>query len=111
MLTRLALTMFYMFMFVSNIGFAGKKDSLVEFEDFRVGDTLRYTTDGSFPDRSSRYFIVGENKVHVTKTTTFRARLYRPGFLPSEVKTLTVYVRDSLTTSQVRWRSDGNSQK
>ena len=76
-------------------GISGGKDSLAAREDFRPGDTLRYTTDGSAPDRTSRFVLVGANEVVVTKTTTFKARLYRPGCIPSRVQSHTVYVRDS----------------
>lgn len=76
-------------------GISGGKDSLAAREDFRPGDTLRYTTDGSLPDRSSRFVLVGANEVVVTKTTTFKARLYRPGCMPSRVQSHTVYVSES----------------
>ncbi len=83
-----------------NPGNAGGKHTLAAVEDFRPGDTLRYTTDGSTPDRTSRFVLLGANEIHVTRTTTFKARLYRPGFLPSEVQSHTVYVRDSAGTAQ-----------
>jgi hypothetical protein len=82
-------------------GISGGKDSLAAREDFRPGDTLRYTTDGSAPDRTSRFVLVGANEVVVTKTTTFKARLYRPGCIPSRVQSHTVYVRDSAKPGQL----------
>jgi hypothetical protein len=85
-------------------GNAGEKDSLAVVADFSPGDTLRYTTDGSIPDRTSRFVVFGSNKVLVTVTTTFTARLYRPGFLPSEVQSYTVYVRDSMQPAQAALR-------
>lgn len=89
---------------VVRTGSAGGKDSLAAVEDFRTGDTLHYTTDGSTPDRTSRFVLVGANEILVTRTTTFKARLYRPGFLPSEVRSHTVYVRDSAETAQAALR-------
>ena len=74
-----------------------KRDTLITVEDFHPGDTLRYTTDGSVPDRTSRYVIYGANRLPVTQTTTFNARLYRKGFPPSEVKSATVYVQEAVT--------------
>jgi len=85
-------------------GTAGGKDTLGTMEDFRPGDTLRYTTDGSVPDRTSRFVVFGANIVQVTTTTTFKARLYRPGFLPSEVQTQTVYVREAGGANQATLR-------
>ena len=76
-------------------GKAQGRDSLSNVEDFRPGDTLRYTTDGSSPDRTSRYVLAGANDILVVRTTIINARLYRPGFLPSEVQSRTVYVRGS----------------
>jgi hypothetical protein len=73
-------------------GNAGGKDTLAALADFRPGDTLRYTTDGSVPDRTSRFVLAGANEILVTETTIFKARLYRPGFLPSDVQSRTVYV-------------------
>lgn len=78
-----------------HMGNTGGTDSPSTVDDFRPGDTLRYTTDGSTPDRTSHFVLFGANEVFVEKTTTFKARLYRPGFLPSEVQSQTVYVRDS----------------
>jgi hypothetical protein len=72
------------------------KKTVATVEDFHPGDTLRYTTDGSIPDRTSRFVLFGANQVMVTRTTTFNARLYRPGFSPSSVQSQTVYVRDSV---------------
>lgn len=83
---------------------AGGKDTLAAVVDFRPGDTLHYTTDGSIPDRSSPFVVFGANEVVVTKTTTFKARLYRPGFLPSEVQTRTVYLRESAQSDQSAMR-------
>ena len=96
MLAKLVFAILATHILVIHIGNAGTKDSLVVNEDFRVGETLRYTTDVSVPDRPSRFVV---------------ARLSRPGYLPSEVKTLTVYVADSLATSQVKWKRDDSSQK
>ncbi len=84
---------------------AGGRDSLAGREDFRPGDTLRYTTDGSAPDRTSRFVIFGRNEVYVTRTTTFKARLYRPGYLPSEEQSCTVYVRDSTESASLLRKS------
>jgi hypothetical protein len=81
-------------------GNPGGKDTIATVADFRPGDTLRYTTDESIPDRTSRFVVFGANRIHVTKTTTFKARLYRRGFIPSDVQVHTVYVRDSLETAR-----------
>lgn len=79
-----------------NSGIRAREQARVD--DFRPGDTLRYTIDGSIPDRSSPFVVYGRNQVFVAQTTIFRARLYRPGYLPSEVQQDTVYVRDHPTT-------------
>jgi len=83
-----------------HFGISGGKDSLATVDDFRPGDTLRYTTDGSIPDRTSSFVTLGANKIFVTRTTTFRAVLYRPGCLPSGVRSCTVYVREPAISSQ-----------
>lgn len=85
---------------MSGSAVTGGKEPLPPVEGFRPGDTLRYTTDGSTPDRTSRFVLCGANQIVVTRTTTFRARLYRPGFLPGEVQSRTVYVRDSAGTTR-----------
>ena len=85
-------------------GKAGGKDSLAVMDDFCPGDTLRYTTDGSAPDRASRFVLCGADKILVTTTTVFKIRLYKPGFLPSEVESYTVYVRDSAQPAQAKLR-------
>ncbi len=82
------------------VGIAGGKDSVATVEDFRPGDTLRYTTDGSIPNRMSRFVTFGANKVLVTRTTTFKAILFRPGFLPSGVQSSTVYVREPVPSAR-----------
>ena len=89
-----------MMMFFFQTGKTGGKDTLAAGEGFRPGDTLRYTSDGSTPDRTSNFVVFGANRIHVTKTTTFKARLYRPGFVPSEVQSHTVYVQDSSETAR-----------
>ncbi len=76
------------------------RDAPATADDFRPGDTLRYTTDGSVPDRTSHYVVYGASEVFVARTTTFKAILYRPGFLPSEVQSQTVFVRDSMETAR-----------
>ena len=90
---------------------AGGKDTAAAVEDFRPGDTLRYTTDGSAPDRTSRFVLFGANEIFVTRTTTFKARLYRPGFLPSEVQSHTIYVRDSAKTTRVAYDEGAPSKE
>jgi hypothetical protein len=77
---------------------------VISMEDFRPGDTLRYTTDGSVPDRTSRFVLPGANNVPVSRTTLFKARLYRPGFMPSGVQSHTVFVRDSLQPARAALR-------
>jgi hypothetical protein len=77
-------------------GYAGGKEKTVVTGDFGPGDTLRYTVDGSIPDRTSRFVLFNANTIVVKKTTVLKARLYRAGYLPSTVQTRTVFVRDSL---------------
>jgi hypothetical protein len=91
---------------VALTGTPGGKDSTASMEDFRPGDTLRFTTDGSTPDRTSRFVLFGSNEVLVTRTTIFKARLYRPGYLPSEVQSCTVYVRDSTQSASLDRKSN-----
>jgi hypothetical protein len=86
---------------------AGGKDTLEVRQDFRPGDTLRYTTDGSVPDRTSRFVLYGANDVVITRTTIFKARLYRPGFLPSTVQLDTVYVLDGMAPVRAGLRAYG----
>ncbi len=93
-LLRIGFGVLVMISGVVSTGNAGGKDTIAVVQDFRPGDTLRYTTDGSLPDRTSHFVIFGANKVRVTRTTTFKARLYRPGFLPSTVQSQTVYVNE-----------------
>jgi hypothetical protein len=80
---------------------AGDPDTLIVNEDFRPGDTLRYTTDGTLPTRSSAFVLFGANRIPVTRTTTFLARLYRPGFPPTAVQSRTVVARDTTTRTLV----------
>lgn len=56
------------------------------------GDTLRYTVDGSTPDRNSPFVAYGNTSLVVVGTTTFTSRLYRPGYLPSTAQSATVVV-------------------
>lgn len=91
---RIAFGLLAMFGLIQT-GNAGGKDTVAAVEDFRPGDTLRYTTDGSTPDHTSPFVVHGANEIHITKTTTYKARLYRPGFLPSQVQSRTVFVHDS----------------
>jgi len=101
MAARIVFGLLVMMSGLVHMGNTGGKDTLASVEDFRPGDTLRYTTDGSTPDRTSRFVLFGANEIFVTRTTTFKARLYRPGFLPSEVQSHTIYVRDSAETARV----------
>lgn len=101
MAARIVFGLLVMMSGLVHMGNTGGKDTLASVEDFRPGDTLRYTTDGSTPDRTSRFVLYGANEIHITRTTTFKARLYRPGFLPSEVQSHTIYVRDSAETARV----------
>jgi hypothetical protein len=71
---------------------AGGGRSLAGIDDFGPGDTLRYTIDGSTPDRSSPFVLYSSNALFVPWTTTIKARLYRPGFQPSLVQSRTVRV-------------------
>ncbi len=90
------------------VGIAGGKDSVANVEDFRPGDTLRFTTDGSIPNRMSRFVTFGANRVHVTRTTTFKAILYRPGFLPSGVQSSTVFVGERAPSARTAMREGGS---
>ncbi len=61
-------------------------------ENLLPGDTLRYTVDGSTPDRTSPFVVYGNSLVTISATTTFKARLYRPGYQASVVQSRLVYV-------------------
>jgi hypothetical protein len=100
MTVRSVFGLFVMMSVLVHTGNPAREGTLVAVQDFRPGDTLRYTTDGSTPGRNSSFVVLGANQVHVTKTTTFNARLYRPGFLPSAVQSRTVYVSDSVGTGE-----------
>ena len=53
------------------------------------GVEIRFTTDGSEPDSgTARVF---KDKIPLTKTTTVKARAYKPGWLSSDVATLYIY--------------------
>jgi hypothetical protein len=66
-------------------------------------DTIRYTTDGTIPDRSSPFVTYGSATVHVDTTTIFTARLYRLGYdLPSIVQRETVYVASGFSSMTFR---------
>jgi hypothetical protein len=71
---------------------AGNNKTLAGIDDFGPGDTLRYTLDGSTPDRTSPFVLYNSNALFVPWTTTIKARLYRPGFQPSLVQSRTVRV-------------------
>jgi hypothetical protein len=77
---------------VSMSAYAGDMKVLPFTQDIRPGDTIRYTVDGSIPGRSSLLVTYANNSVFVAGTTTYKARLYRPGFSPSNVHERTVYV-------------------
>lgn len=53
--------------------------------DIPQGATLRYTTDGSTPTKSSA--VSTDGSFYVSSTRTYRFRLYADGFLPSPVVT------------------------
>jgi hypothetical protein len=77
---------------LSQPGSAGGRTGRPTIENLLPGDTLRYTTDGSTPDRTSRFVVNGNNSIAVSRTTTIKARLYRPGYRPSDVQSHVVYV-------------------
>jgi len=58
-----------------------------------TGATLRYTTDGSTPTASSS--SSSSNTFNISKSSVYRFRFFKGGYLPSEVVTRSVIIDDS----------------
>jgi hypothetical protein len=57
------------------------------------GGTIRYTTNGDVPTQSSQAY---SSPIHITTSTTIRARVFSSGYLPSEVVTNTYIIGDDI---------------
>ena len=61
----------------------------VSVQPAAIGDTVRYTLDGSDPTATSPRYT---SPVEITQTSMFKARSFRPGALPSQITTKAFFV-------------------
>jgi hypothetical protein len=62
-----------------------------------AGAVIRYTTNGTDPTPSSTQYT---SPIHVTATTTFKARAYADGYDPSDVTTATYTIEGTIAAPQ-----------
>jgi len=63
------------------------------FNDPLSGDTIYYTSNGAEPTRSSTRYSSGQS-IAITRTTILRARTFSGNKLPSEISTMTYFIRE-----------------
>ena len=63
------------------------------FNDPLSGDTIYYTANGSEPTRLSSRYTAGQN-ISITGTSILRARTFSLNKLPSEISTVTYFIRE-----------------
>ncbi len=67
-------------------------DIQINFINFTAGDTIRYTTDGSWVTDSSAIY---QSSITLDSTTVIRAQVYKNGYLPGTVSTNTYLINYS----------------